>query len=1035
MKSKQIKILYIEEDPGHRRSLTGILRKKGYRVTVAISGNSGLKQLQQRRFDVVLCDLNMPDIRGLQILEQTHRIKPGIPFIMLASRASVTQAVRSIKKGAFDFVLEPPVPDEIDITIRNAVENTQLQEQLKKSEQALERLVNNIPDVLYTLNPEGRFLWLSPGLELNLEYKPSELLDKYVFDIIHPEDRDRIKQSYLESMRSGKAGLQRSQFRMITKSGETRYFEIRGRTVVEEGRIVQGDGIARDITERYFFEKKLEQSRDELQAIMDCYPAGMLMVDQDDRIRTANGGIDPFFGIRVQEFIGHSFDDFLKAIALNFEDFPHFLKVAEQLKDHFEGAKEKEFDPTWIRDCGVKQVKPQARTIIPMSFPVRGRDGQDLGRLWIYNDVSSIKRSLEQLHTIVDAAPLPVLVSRIRDGKVLFVNRHLVSLMGYRMQDIQNKTTPEFMMHPEQRDNLVEKLKKDGRFHDQEMQIRKKDGTSVWVMLSGEISQIGEEKVSIVGLYDIHERKMAELALEQERNFISAVLDTVSTLVLVLDRQGRFVRFNRACESITGYSQTEVLEKTIWDMFILPEEQETVKIRLSAIEAGAYPNQGENFWKTKSGELRLIDWTNTALLNEQGQVAYIIGTGMDITDHRQMQEALKYNERKYRELVEYAHNIIMRWDRKGTIIFFNEYAQNFFEYSEKEILGQNVLDTIVPETDTSGFDQRKMIEDMEKSPEKYKSYENENITRSGKRVWISWSNRPIYDDKGSLLEILSIGKDETERKAVERTLQETQVQLIQQDKMASLGQLVAGVAHEINTPIGAVNSMHDTLFRTLKRLKDLCDQASSREAELSVKLQPAFKIIADAEHVIKSGTSRVIDIITRLRSFARLDEAELQTVDIHSGLEDTLVLLQNEIKHHIHIVKHYSIIPPVSCYPGQLNQVFLNLLINSGQAIRAFKEKGVVTITTSTCKGRVFIEITDDGGGIPEKTLARIFDPGFTTKGVGVGTGLGLSICYQIVQNHRGSIKVSSIPGTGTTFTVEIPLDLEGILEKEKAHS
>ncbi len=1032
---KQIKILYIEEDPSQRRILTGVLRHKGHRVTVSISGKTGVRQLKQRRYDVVLCDLDMPDMDGLQVLEQTQRLRPGIPFIMLSSRASLTQAVRSIKKGAYDFVLEPPLPDEIEITIQNAVKNAQLQEQLKKSQRDLELLVDNVPDILYTLSPEGRFLRLSPALELNLGYKPSELLGKYVFEIIHPEDRDRIKQGLLESLRSGKAGLRRSEFRMITKSGETRYFETRGRTVVEDGRIVRSDGIARDITERFLFEKKLEQSRDELQAIMDCYPAGMLMVDQDDRIRTANSRIDLFFGIHIQHLIGRPYKNFLEHIKNKFEDFPHFLKVADRLKDHWESSLENEFDPSWIQECGVKQIKPQERTIIPICFSVKGRDGQSLGSLWIYNDISSVKRTLEQLHTIVNAAPLPVLVSRIRDGKMLFVNHHLVDLMGYRMQDIQGKTTPEFMMQPEQRDNLLEKIEKDGHFHDQEMQIKKRDGTSVWVLLSGELSQLNEEKVAIVGLYDIHERKLAELALEQERNFISAVLDTVSTLVLVLDRQGRLMCFNRACETITGYSQSEVLNKSIWDIFILPEEQEFVKARMSTVEAGDYPNRGENFWKTKTGELRLIDWTNTALLDEQGQVAYIIGTGMDITEHRQMQEALRYNERKYRELVEYAHNIIMRWDRMGTIIFFNEFAQNFFGYTEKEILGKNVMDTIIPETDTSGLNLRRMIEDMEKNPEKYISHENENITRSGKRVWISWTNRPIYDEEGNLLEILSIGKDETERKAVEQALQETQVQLIQQDKMASLGQLVAGVAHEINTPIGAVNSMSDTLFRTLKRLKDLCEQAAIREPELSPGLQSTFKIIADAEHVIKSGTIRVIDIITRLRSFARLDEAELQTVDVHSGLEDTLVLLQNEIKHHITIVKHFAKLPPVSCYPGQLNQVFLNLLINGAQAIRAHKDKGTITITTSTRQDRIFIQIADNGSGISEKDLPRIFDPGFTTKGVGVGTGLGLSICYQIVQNHRGDIKVKSTPGKGASFTVEIPVDLETILEEEKARS
>jgi signal transduction histidine kinase len=324
-----------------------------------------------------------------------------------------------------------------------------------------------------------------------------------------------------------------------------------------------------------------------------------------------------------------------------------------------------------------------------------------------------------------------------------------------------------------------------------------------------------------------------------------------------------------------------------------------------------------------------------------------------------------------------------------------------------------------------------MIEDLEQHPEKYVSNENENIKRNGDRVWISWTNRPIYDESGDLKEILSIGKDETERKAVEQTLKEAQGQLIQADKMASLGQLVAGVAHEINTPIGAVHSMHDTLFRTLKRMQEMCGECVGAGDQAAEKMRSAFQVISDAEHVINSGTERVIDIITRLRSFARLDEAELKTVDIHEGLEDTLVLIHNEIKHHITLKKDYGSVPPIACYPGQLNQVFLNLLINGKQAILAHRERGTIGIKTFFRKDRAVIQFTDDGVGIPQENLQRIFDPGFTTKGVGVGTGLGLSICYQIVKNHRGEIRAESKPGKGSTFIIEIPADLADILDKE----
>jgi signal transduction histidine kinase len=248
--------------------------------------------------------------------------------------------------------------------------------------------------------------------------------------------------------------------------------------------------------------------------------------------------------------------------------------------------------------------------------------------------------------------------------------------------------------------------------------------------------------------------------------------------------------------------------------------------------------------------------------------------------------------------------------------------------------------------------------------------------------------------------------------------------------MASLGQLVAGIAHEINTPIGAVNSMHDTLFRTLERMKGFIQQELPEDCKQIPKLEAAFKLIDDSNAVIKSGTERVMNIVTRLKSFARLDEAELKTVDIHEGIEDTLVLIHHELKHNITVVKNYGKIPPISCYPSQLNQVFLNLLVNSKQAI---KGKGTITITTNRKNEKIHIKFSDDGVGIPSESVNRIFDPGYTTKGIGVGTGLGLSISYNIIQSHRGEIKASSELGKGTEFLIVLPMDLEAQLEREKA--
>jgi len=261
-----------------------------------------------------------------------------------------------------------------------------------------------------------------------------------------------------------------------------------------------------------------------------------------------------------------------------------------------------------------------------------------------------------------------------------------------------------------------------------------------------------------------------------------------------------------------------------------------------------------------------------------------------------------------------------------------------------------------------------------------------------------------------------------EKKVEERTseLMQAQSRLIQSEKMASLGQLVAGVAHEVNNPIGAVKSMIQSSVLATEKLKSIMDEKPDENKKQM--LARIFKVFDDAYKVMTEGMQRIIEIVKTLKSFAMLDEAELQKVDIHEGLEDTLKLIQHEISPSIKIIKNYGNIPDISCFPAQLNQVFLNVLIN---AIQSIDDHGEIRIITCRENDNVSVDIKDTGVGIPEENMKKIFDPGFTTKGVGVGTGLGLSICYQIIQDHKGEISVKSRVGDGTTFTIILPIDMK----------
>ena len=264
--------------------------------------------------------------------------------------------------------------------------------------------------------------------------------------------------------------------------------------------------------------------------------------------------------------------------------------------------------------------------------------------------------------------------------------------------------------------------------------------------------------------------------------------------------------------------------------------------------------------------------------------------------------------------------------------------------------------------------------------------------------------------------------------------QQLQVQLLQSEKLASIGQLAAGIAHEINNPVGFVSSnlgsldsYHRAIFEVLdayEAMEDLCpitEPALAKIRELKHKKKIA-RIRADIGELLaesREGLVRVAKIVSDLKTFSRADSDNWQWVDLHDGIDSTLNIVWNEIKYHCTLNKAYGDIPKVYGIPTQLNQVFLNLLVNASQAI---SQKGEITIRSGLVANEVFIAITDTGVGIPAENLPKLFEAFFTTKPVGKGTGLGLSIVYNIVQKHRGRIEVVSTEGVGATFTVWLPI-------------
>ena len=303
------------------------------------------------------------------------------------------------------------------------------------------------------------------------------------------------------------------------------------------------------------------------------------------------------------------------------------------------------------------------------------------------------------------------------------------------------------------------------------------------------------------------------------------------------------------------------------------------------------------------------------------------------------------------------------------------------------------------------------------------------------------------DETGNPVSMVGTVQDITERKIIEQQLQQERAeqaalikkleeahnQLLQSEKMASIGQLAAGVAHEINNPTGYVSSNLGTLRGYVEQLLDVLAAFEAAEADLTPEHQEALKRLKrqidldylkeDILALLKEsddGIKRVRQIVQDLKDFSHVDQGEWLVADLHKGLDSTLNVVNNEIKYKATVVKEYGDIPHVECLASQINQVFMNLLVNAAHAI---PEQGIITIRTQAVSKEVWVEISDTGSGIAPENLNRIFDPFFTTKPVGKGTGLGLSLSFGIIQKHKGSIEVDSTPGQGSTFRIRLPIE------------
>jgi PAS domain S-box-containing protein len=426
-------------------------------------------------------------------------------------------------------------------------------------------------------------------------------------------------------------------------------------------------------------------------------------------------------------------------------------------------------------------------------------------------------------------------------------------------------------------------------------------------------------------------------------------------------------------------------------------------------------------------------------------------------ERKKTEEALRESKGKLDAMLEAISDHMTMVDRDMTIIWANSAAKKTFG---SDIEGRKCYEVYCNKTDRCPKETCSLNRVFETEQVNY--WDTEITDRQGnKRNYHSTANVALRTDDGTPEAVIEISRDITKAKEAEQDLIEAnreleeanqemkqmQTQLVQNEKLASIGQLAAGVAHEMNTPVGFVASNFSTLRNYVKKFQTLLDMYSGLTSEIksgtmesrigkmeeieqvwqTMKMNFVCEDIEDLFTESKEGLDRVTNIIQNLRDFSRIDQAEdFDEYDLNSGIEATLIVAKNEIKYDSEIKTELCDSLLVRCNSGQVNQVFLNILVNASQAIKSLEreEKGIIEIKTYTEDGWAVCVISDNGPGIPQEVLSKIFDPFFTTKPAGKGTGLGLSVSYDIIVNkHKGLIQVESEVGKGTKFYIKLPLN------------
>ena len=1008
---------------------------------------------------------------------------------------------------------------------KNGDRNNEDSSSLLSSEEKYKNLVANIPGAVYRCtchctSPDGpltrTMAFLSEAVQEISGYPSSDFINDCVrsfASIIHPQDRTNVDAAVKKSVATGTPYI--LEYRIVRADGEIRWVYEKGQAVCEtqesrvrqerqgeiEGflaarvspispvlpsanslsRVVYLDGVILDITERKRTEENLRNTQDFLNAVLQNLPISVFIKDAvEQKFIYWNTASEELFGYSKDEVMLNNAADLLDSEQANYF----------QAQDLEVLATRKCVD---LPEETIQLPRRGKRIVHKKKVPLFDESGAPKYILGIAEDITESKKTeteLSRLAIVAQKTQKGVIITDAQ-GCIEWVNEGFTRISGYVLEEMQGKKPGEVLQGPQTDPLTIAQLRSalaTGVPFNQEIYNYNKDGRGYWVAVS--IAPIYQETGELEGFIavqtDITERKQAEASIRESESYYRCIVETASEGVWMFDAESITTFTNCRMAEMLGYTVEEMLGRSLFE-FIDAESREIAESYVERRRQGIRERHDFKFTRKDGSHLWAIV-SATPTFDAEGNFSGVLRMITDISDRKQAEAELRQTlqELEFEKFALDQSAIVSNTNEFGIITYVNDQFCELFKYSREELIGKT------HKLVNSGYHPADFFKQLWSTIRQGKVWRGEmkNQAKDGTLFWLDTTIVPFLNSSGEPHQYVAIRKDITQRKHAEeavrlsesqlrtknqelakalRDVQKTQSMMVQNEKMVSLGQLVAGVAHEINNPVSFIygNVMHaDDYFQDLLKMLKLYQQEYPRptpaiQQEIdNIDLSFLLKDLPNLLKSMKMGAERIRQIVLSLKNFSRLDEAEQKQVDIHEGIESTLLILQHRFKEtaghpKITLLKEFGNLPRVQCYAGQLNQVFMNIIGNAIDALEEAMETGqwadgelapipycpsptlrictdvkyeqdalmqadsAVSDDSIRHPSHIVIRIADNGQGIPVDVHERLFDPFFTTKEPGKGTGLGLSISYQIVvEKHGGRLKCNSAPGQGTEFAI-----------------